>query len=149
VVAAIFDAPFSGSAAPRRRVLLHPPPDDANIVPYTYVTSNLGVTTGGTEQTELSSDTDEPTVPLRFRMMIVHKATAQWYLERRNDVQRAQANEGLYQVLLAKLAGDIEVGGDLPRLAPRVGPYVRQARRPYSGTGGRYTTGSAFDEMRD
>ena len=149
IVASIFDKAFSGSAAPRRRVLLHRPPDEAYIIPYTYVTANLGVTSAGAEQTELSSDTDEPIVPLRYRMAIVHKAAAQWYLERRNDVQRSTANEALYQNTLGKLVTDIEVGGDLPQIRPRRAAYVRKAERPYSPGRSRYTSGTAFDEMRD
>ena len=149
IVAAIFDKSFSGSAAPRRRILFHRPPDEAYIIPYTYVTANLGVTSAGAEQTELSSDTDEPIVPLRYRMAIVHKAAAQWYLERRNDVQRSTVSEALYQGILSKLVTDIEVGGDMPQIRPRRGGYVRKAERPYSAGRGRYTSGTAFDEMRD
>ena len=149
VVAAIYDAAFDGSTSPRRRVLLSPPPDQAAIVPYTYVTANLGVTSAGAEQAELSSDTDEPIVPLRYRMAIVHKAASQWYLERRNDLERSAANESLYQALVQKLMADIEVGGDMPQFRPRVGGYRRRAERPYGGRGGRHTLGTAFDELRD
>lgn len=148
--AAIFDAAFSGSAARRRRIVLHQPPLDAFIIPYSYVTSNLAVSLAGAGQVEMSADTDEPIVPLMYRQMIINKASAQWYRERRNDMVRADVNETLYQNQLGKLVIDIEVGGDLPRLAPRRGPYVSRATYPYrSGRGRRYVTGDAFDQLRD
>lgn len=148
VAAAIFDAAFSGSTARQRKVILHPPPSAAEIIPYSYVTANLAVSSAGAAQVELSSDTDEPIVPLMYRQAIVYKAQAQWYLERRNDLNRSQVNEGLYQQQIGKLVTDIEVGGDLPRIRPRREVYARRAERPYSG-GRRYTTGSAFDQLRE
>ena len=148
-VAAIYDASFSGSAARQRRVILHQPPVDAQIIPYSYVTSNLAVSSSGSAKSEMVADTDEPIVPLIYRMAIVYKAQAQWYLERRNDLTRSQANEALYQDIVGKLVRDIEVGGDRPQFRPRREVYVRRAERPYAGRGRRYTTGSAFDELRD
>jgi len=148
VAAAIFDAAFSGSTARRRRILLHKPPSEAYIIPYTYVTTDLGVTSAGAAQTELSSDTDEPIVPLSYRMAIVHKAAAQWYLERRNDQTRAAANHALYDDTMHKLMGDNEHGQDLPQIVPNRSGYVRRAARPYGGPR-RHVSGTAFDELRD
>src|SRR3990167_9140738 len=66
-VACIIDAPFSSTTTPVRRVRFAPPPSSNVLIPYTYITSNLAVSSAGVAAANLSADTDEPIVPLRYR----------------------------------------------------------------------------------
>jgi hypothetical protein len=147
--ATIIDAPFVANPARVRKVIFAPPPVDTYIIPFSYVTENLAVSSAGVEKTELVVDTDEPIIPLSLRHMLAYKAQQMWFLDRRDDVQRAASSEALYQGMLQKIIGDAEVGQDHPRIAVRTGPYGRSARNPYRhGRSGRYTLGTAFDEIR-
>ena len=150
VVATIVDKPFSGNTTPVRKVRFHKPPDVTYLVPYGYVTSNLAVDSTGSALTEMSSDTDEPIVPLSFRMMIAHHAMAQFFRDRMDDHERGDRHTQLYGSLLGRALTLNEIGSDRPVFQPKVGPYRRGARTPYSGSArsGRHTAGSAFDEMR-
>jgi len=147
-VATILDKSFSGNTTPVRKIALHKPPDDFYTIPYSYVTSNLAVTSGGTEQAQLSSDTDEPIVPLRYRHVIVFHALYHWYRDKKDDV-RSQEVRAEYIDLMLRIEGDTEIGQSRPQFRPRLTSYRRSASRPYSsGAAGRYTTGSRFDEIR-
>lgn len=146
-VAAIFDKAFSSSTVPVRKVRFHKPPDDFYSIPYSYVTSNLAVTSAGSEQTQLSSDSDEPIIPLQFRHVIVFHALYHWYRDKRDD-DRSQEAKAEYTDLVLRMTGDMEIGHSRPRLQPRLGGYARSAARPYGRRGGRYTVGDAFDELR-
>lgn len=147
-VATIVDRSFGSNTTPVRRVVLHPPPNDYFMIPYNYVTSNLAVTSAGVEQTQLSGDTDEPIVPLIYRHAIVFHALYHWYRDKKNDDRSAEAKSEYVDIML-RITGDQEIGASRPQFMPRLGPYVRAARRPYSaGSRGRYTTGSSFDELR-
>jgi hypothetical protein len=149
-VATILDLPFSGDTTPVRKVRFHKPPDQAYLIPYWYVTSNLAVSSAGSAQVELSADTDEPIVPLSFRMMIVHHALAQWFSDRMDDLQRSSRHDALYQNILNRALLQNEFGKDRPKIRPRIGPMRAASRRPYvRGRGGKHTLGSAFDELRD
>lgn len=145
VVATIIDLAFSGSTTPVRKLLLHPPPADAQVIPYWFVTRNLAVTAAGAEQAQLVNDTDEPIVPLQYRHVLVFHALYHWYRDKKNDQRRAEAKSE-YTDLILRIAGDQEIGGKRPQIQPRIGSYTRAARRPYRG--GRYTVGSSFDELR-
>ena len=146
--AAILDKPFAGSTAPVRKVALAPPPLYTRLIPYAFITNKLAVSSAGTELTELVSDTDEPIVPLSLRHLILWYAQANWYRDR-NDDQRADAKMAQYFDLYRRVLLDQEVGQQMPQLRPLIAPYTRSARRPYKGGGTRYSTGSAFDELRD
>lgn len=132
-----------------RRVRLWKPPDSNYLLPFTYITSNLAVDSSGQEQAYLTNDDDEPSVPLQYRHTIVNWALYNWYRDRKDD-SRARDVKAEFTDLMLRISGDTQVGEQRPRLRPRIGPYARSARRPYStGAGGRYATGSWFDELAD
>jgi hypothetical protein len=133
---------FSGSTAARPRVVLYPVPDNEYSIPYDYVTSNLAVTAGGTEQTQLTNDTDEPIVPLRARHAIVFNALYHWYRDRKDDATRAEMAKAEYIDLMRRILGDTNIGQDRPRIIP----YRLSGRRAVLG---RFDVGDRFDELRD
>jgi len=140
--AAIIDKAFSGSASPVRKVIFHQPPDTAYLIPYSFITDKLAVSTGGTEQVQMTADTDEPIVPLYARHGIVLHALYNWYRDRKND-DRSIAAKAEYESFMARLTADIEFGANRPQMRPR--SYLPRKRRG----GGRYSLGSRFDEIRD
>ena len=147
-VATIQDKAFSGSTTPVRKARFWKPPDDFYSIPYAFVTSNLAVTSAGAEQTQLSNDTDEPIVPLQYRHAIVFHALYHWYRDKRDDTRSIEA-KAEYTDLMVRITGDNEIGRTRPRLRPELSMYARAAKLPYSRRrGSRFTTGSAFDEIR-
>lgn len=147
VAASIINSGFSGSTALVRRVQFHPPPADFSLIPYSFVTNKLAVASDGTEQTQLSADDDEPTVPLGYRHAVLFHALWHWYRDKKNDTRSAEVQQQYTDVVL-RITADTEIGGKRPQIAPRVGPYVRSAKRPYSGGSSRYVLGSRFDQLR-
>jgi hypothetical protein len=148
-VATIIDSAPSGNTTPIRRVRLHPAPSTTIRIPYTYITGNLAVSSAGVAAANLSSDTDEPIVPLRYRHAIVFGALYHWYRDKKDDA-RTDAAKQEYIDLVMRMAGDMEVGAVRPQIRPRVQGYVRRAKRPYSGGAGRrYDVGGRFDRMED
>jgi hypothetical protein len=132
-VACIIDAPFSGSTTPVRRVRFAPPPSTNVLIPYTYITSNLAVSSAGVAAANMSSDSDEPIVPLRYRHAIVFHALAHWYRDKKDD-SRTEAARGEYTDLMLRIMGDVEVGGVRPQIRPRMSEYRRSASRPWGGS---------------
>lgn len=130
-VATIMDLPFSGSTTPVRRVAFYKPPDKAYSIPYSYVTSNLAVSSTGTAQTQMSADADEPIVPLRYRYLIVLHALYHLYRDAKDDDRSLQV-KGEYEQLLSRVTADTEIGASHPYLIPSVSGYARRARRPYA-----------------
>ena len=116
-IACFIQLAFSGSTSQRPRVVLGPVPDDEYAIPYWYYTANLAVTSAGTEQAALSSDSDEPIVPLRFRHAIVFHALYHWYRDMKNDV-RSQEAKSEYTDIMTRALGDKWVGEQRPRLIP-------------------------------
>ncbi|MES0339852.1 MAG: hypothetical protein ABUK15_07335 [Anaerolineales bacterium] len=148
LVATILDKAFSGDTTPVRKVRFSKPPDEAYSFPYSFVTNKLAVSSAGTEQAQLSADTDEPIVPLMYRHVIVFHALYHFYRDKRDD-DRSQAAKGEYTDLILRMTGDMEIGSSKPQFRPKLGSYARSAKRPYSRSGSaRYVTGSRFDEMR-
>lgn len=145
IVASMYDLAFGSNTTPVRKVRFHNPPDGFYSVPYSFITAKLAVSASGTEGTNLSADTDEPIVPLRYRHAIMYHALYHWYS--RKDDDRAAMYKGEYSELMMRISGDTEVGASRPQLRPRVGGYVSRARRPWGGSG-RYSSGTAFDELR-
>lgn len=135
------------TVAARPRVLLHPAPDQVYNIPYRYITTNLAVESGGTGVTNLANDTDEPIIPLRYRHVIVFYAIAQWYRDRKDDARWSEAN-GEYVDLVRRMAGDTSTERDRPLLSHNRRAYLR-GTSGYSNRGGRYSTGTWFDEGRD
>ena len=139
----------SSSTAVRTRVRFHPAPADIYMVPYSFVTNKLAVGSSGTLATALSSDADEPIVPLEYRHAIVLHALANWYRDKRDD-DRHKDVWAQWSNLMTRITGDTRIGVQpRPRFAPRSGLQMARARYPWSGSGGgRYTTGTSFDQMR-
>ena len=77
-VATILDFAPSGNTTPIRRVKFSPAPDSFMLIPYTYITSNLAVSSAGVAAVNLSANADEPIVPLRYRHAIVFHALYNW-----------------------------------------------------------------------
>ena len=148
VIATMVDRAFSGNTTPVRRIMFHKPPDQEYLIPYNFVTNKLAVSASGVEQENLSADSDEPVVPLRYRHAIVERALYFHYRDLKDDNRATQANAS-YVDLMLRITGDTEIGQSRPQFRPRISSYVRRARKPYSRRGGRHTVGSAFDELRD
>jgi hypothetical protein len=147
-VACIIDAAPSGNTTPVRRVRFHQPPSLAMTIPYSYVTSNLAVSSTGTGASNFSADADEPIVPLRYRHAIVFHALYHWYRDKKDDT-RSQEAKAEYTDIMARIMSDSEVGGVRPQIRPRVSNYARSAQRPWSGSSGRrFVIGDGFDRMR-
>lgn len=144
----IIDRPPSGDVNPIRRVRFDRPTDQAYSIPYTYITSKLVVSSAGAAQEEFSADADEPLLPLPYRHIIVAKALYWAYRDRRDDRRSNEANQDFIDLWL-RMVGDTQGGRSRPRMAVRMGPYARNARRPMSGFSPGVTAGTAFDELRD
>ena len=143
-VATLLDFAPSGNTTPIRRVRFAPPPNDFYQIPYTYVTGNLAVSSSGTAAANLSSDTDEPIVPLRYRHAILYHALAAWYRDKKDDT-RSQEAKAEYVDIMSRIMMDTEVGAPRPQLRPRLSGYVNSAQRPYSRGGGKRGARGRFD----
>jgi hypothetical protein len=134
--ACINDYAPSGNTTPIRRVRFAPAPSDFLTIPYAYITSQLVVSSTGTGQTGFVNDTDEPTMPLRYRHGLILHALQNWYRDRKDDA-RSQEVKAEYGEFMTRLAGDQESGSKRPQFRPRIQGYVRSARSPYGGGYGR------------
>ena len=144
--ATLLDLPFNGSTTPVRKVQFAPPPSVASVIPYTYVTQNLVVTAAGVEQSQFSSDTDEPTMPVRYRHVIVFGGLMHWFRDRKDD-PRSQEAKAEYEQLRARMFGDMEIGAQQPRIIVSTGNKAR-AKRPWtSGSRRRFDMNGEFDRM--
>ena len=146
-IATIVDIAQISSTARQKRIVFWKPTDDFYSIKYYFVTNKLAVSASGTAQTSLSADTDEPIVPFQYRHLIVLYGLADWYRDKKND-SRSIAVKAEYTALLARIAGDTEIGDRRPQLQPRISVYRSAARKPWKGSGRRHTTGSRFDEIR-
>jgi hypothetical protein len=145
-VATIEDKQFGSNTTPVRKLRLHQPPSTAFNIPYSYVTSFLAVTSAGVDQTQLSSDADEPIVPLRYRHTIVLHALYNWYRDKKND-QRSLEVKSEYEQILERVTSDTEIGGRHASIRIRRHAYVRKSQRPWRGGDARYDTNNKFDRM--
>lgn len=147
--ASILDLSFSGSTTPVRKVVLYPYPDAVYLLPYTYISNAVAVTSAGVEGTALSGDTDEPTMPLRYRHAIVFHALYHWYRDKRDDA-RSQEAKAEYVDIMQRIVNDQEVGTHVQAsIQPRMGMYTRHALHPYSKRGGRrMDLNNDFDRLR-
>lgn len=143
--ATLLDQPFSGSTTPVRKVQFAPPPSDVQVIPYTYVTMNLAVSAAGAAASNLSADDDEPIIPLRYRHVLLWGGLVHWYRDRKDD-PRSQEAKAEYEQLKARMLGDMEIGGQRPRVTVGSGHRSR-ARTPWSGGRRRYDTNGEFDRM--
>jgi len=143
--ATLLDLPPSGDTVPIRKVQFAPPPSEAQIVPYSYVTRHLVTSALGVAAEQFSADTDEPLMPLRFRHAIVLHALYNWYRDRKDDV-RSQEAKGEYEQLRMRILADLDIGQQRPRVTVRVQGSRENARRPWRGQTRRFDRGR-FDEM--
>ena len=149
-VACLFDEGFSGSTTPVRKVVFYPYPDAAYVIPYAYITTAVGVSSVGANLTSLSSDTDEPIVPLTYRHAIVLHALAHWYRDKKDDARSDQAMAE-YVDIVGRIVSDHDVGTHATaHLMPAVSQYKRAAIRPYTQRRGRriYDLNDDFDSFR-
>ena len=148
LVGTIVTRDFSGDTTPVRKIKFWKPPDVAYSIPYNFVTNKLAVQSDGTLAENLSSDTDEPIVPLQFRHAIVYHALSHYYRDMKDDARAIQA-KAEYTDMMVRVLADQEIGSNRPQLRPQVGHYKDGARSPYKRRRShRYTTGSRFDEIR-
>ena len=133
---------FVSNTTPRHRVLLYPAPDDEYSIPYDYITSNLAVSSAGTEQTQMTATTDEPIIPLAFRHILVLHAAYSWTLHRKDDT-RSQEIKAEYTDLMKRMVGTSNIGQDRPRISVNYMKYFGGRR------GGRFEINTEFDDIRD
>ena len=146
-VGTILDIGFSSNTTPVRRVQFYPYPDAVYSIPYTYITSNLAVSSAGVEASALSSDSDEPNMPLRYRHLIVLHALYNWYRDKRDD-QRSQEAKAEYTDAMLRLLGDREVATHtMASIQPKSEYYWGRARAPYRHRGGFIDINDEFDRM--
>lgn len=144
--ACLLDLAPTGSTSPIRRVQFYPYPSTTLIIPYTYVTNAVGVSSAGSALTSLSSDTDEPLIPLRYRHAIVYHALYHWYRDKRDDA-RSQEAKAEYTDIMLRIVDDQDFGA--PTKAHIHPANMYSAKRPYrAGLNGRVVTGSRFDQGR-
>lgn len=143
----IVDLAPSGNTTPIRRIVFAPPPQEAELIQYDYITSNLAVSSAGAAQKSLSASTDEPIVPKSYRIAIVYHALYNWYRDQKDDVRAVEAKQE-YTDFMLRMTSDHQIGRSTPQLRPRMGMYTRSAKKPYSRGGRRHQLGTAFDEMR-
>ena len=140
----------SGSVSLRRRVVLGPAPDQTYNIPYRYWTTNLAVSSTGTGAANLSADTDQPIVPLKFRQGIIWKGLEIWFATRQKDAVLAEKFGGLYATLMLRGRMDRGPTQDRPRLIPATASATLAARRPYSPLlRRRLVTGTRWDQLAE
>lgn len=145
VVASIIELTptYSSGTLFQPRVVLAPAPDAVYNIPYRYQSSNVVMKADGTFLKHLTNTTDEPVIPLRYRMAIVHYAVYSWYRDRADDA-RAQVAYGEYQTIVQRAQADFRVEQDKLNLR-----RVRPPRMRGYGRGSNFSTGTNFDELRD
>lgn len=142
--ACLLDLAPNGSTSPIRRVQFYPYPSTPLIIPYTYVTNAVGVSSVGTALTSLSSDTDEPLIPLRYRHAVVYHALYHWYRDKRDDA-RSQEAKAEYTDIMLRIVDDQDFGA--PTKAHLRPANMYHVKRPYRhGLSGRHTSGGRFDQ---
>ncbi len=147
-VATIIDHPFSSSTTPVRKIRFAPPPSNTQIIPYSYVTSGIVVSSAGAAQSAFSADADEPIMPLRYRHVIVLHALREWYRDRKDDA-RALSVDAQYRDLLSRMVDDQDIGAQRLRVHMNRSSYVARSRSPYSGSGRAYDINNRFDNFED
>ena len=142
--ACLLDLAPNGSTSPIRRVQFYPYPSTTLIVPYTYVTNAVGVSSAGAALTSLSSDTDEPLIPLRYRHAVVYHALYHWYRDKRDDA-RSQEAKAEYTDIMLRIVDDQDFGA--PTKAHLRPANMYHVKRPYRhGLSGRHASGGRFDQ---
>jgi hypothetical protein len=146
-IATILDKTFSGSTAPVMMVQFYPYPSTNFIIPYSYVTKNLAVTSAGVEGPSMVDDTDEPALPVHYRNALISFAIAKWYRDKKDD-NRSEAAKADYMDEVNRIVGDQRIGANtVAHIQPRPGMY--HSRSVYGGgRGRRFSTDNSFDDFR-
>lgn len=146
-VATILDKPFNGSTTPVMLVQFYPYPSTNMIIPYSYITKNLAVSSAGVEATSMSSDDDEPALPVRYRGLLVDFAISKWYRDKKDDA-RSESAKADYQDGVNRVVGDQRIGANThAQITPHPGMYnTRSIYR--GGAGKRFSTNNSFDDFR-
>ena len=147
-VACILDITFAADAVPVRYAQFYPAPDATYVIPYDYITNAVAVTALGVEGTVLSGDTDEPTMPLRYRHLIVLHGLYNWYRDKKDDA-RSQEVKAEYTDAMLRMTADMEIGTHTrARIQPHQSYYAGPSMRPYRRRGGRgVDTNGEFDRL--
>ncbi len=149
-VACIIDTRTTGTdLTPIRKVVFYPYPDQTYVIPYTFITNIIAVTSAGAGLTSMSSDDDTPTMPLRYRHAIIFHALSHWYRDRKDD-GRADAAKAEYTDIMQRIVGDHDIATHTQAKLQPGGGYIRSAKVPYSYRGGRriYDLNDEFDSFR-
>lgn len=147
-VATLLDKTFSGSATPVLTVQFYPYPSANYIIPYSYITKNLAVSSAGVESVSMANDDDEPALPSHYRNALVSFGIWKWYRDKKDDV-RSESAKADYQDEVNRIVGDQRIGANTnAQITPRSGMY--DARRIYNGgaSSRRYSTNNSFDDFR-
>jgi hypothetical protein len=107
------------------------------------VTSSAGVA-----QVSFSADSDEPTMPLEYRPLILMAAKAAWYRDMKDDA-RAAAVIQEFVARLDQMIGDQDIGAQKLRIRSNVQSYRNRARGPYRRAGSRYDINGRFDRFEE
>ncbi len=139
----------SGSADLRRRIIFGPAPDKVYTVPYRFYTTDLAISSGGTAQVNMSADTDQPIIPIRFRQAIVWKALELWFSTRQKNAILATENRGRYDVVVLRARQAHGPADDRPRIVPDTAATWSRTRYPWTGKSRRFVPASKFDHLLD
>ena len=141
-VACLIDTFTSPSIlTPVRKIVFYPYPDKEYLIDYTFITANIAMTSGGAGLTSMSSDTDVPVMPLRYRHAIIFHALSHWYRDRKDD-SRAQLAKAEYEEIMSRIVNDQDIATHMTaQMRPLIGSYKRSAFAPYGRSGG----GRVFD----
>jgi len=139
--------PTSGTDI-RPSVIFAPPPDESYIYKYRYTTNHLAISSSGTTATDLSADTDQPIVPLKYRHAIIAHAAFHWYIHKKND-SRMNVMQREYTDIMLRIQADVGVASRRARLQPQLGSYRSAASRPYSNRsrGLKFDMNGEFDRL--
>lgn len=146
-VATLLDKAFNGTTTPVTMVQFYPYPGTAMIIPYSYITKNLAVSSAGVEATSMSADSDEPALPMHYRNAIVSFSIWKWYRDKKDDA-RSESAKADYIDEVTRIVTDQRIGANTQaRVVPRSGMY--NSKSIYrGGNNKRFSTNNSFDDFR-
>lgn len=146
-VCTILDQTFFASSTPVTKVQFYPHASSTMLIPYSYITKNLAVSSVGTESVSMEGDSDEPALPMHYRNAIVSFACWKWYRDKKDDA-RSEAAKADYSDEINRIVSDQRIGANTrAQIQPRPGlHYNRTIYR--GGMGRRFSTNNSFDDFR-
>jgi hypothetical protein len=131
--ATILDKGFIGNTTPVQYVQFYPYPATELMIPYTYITNQLAVSSTGTQAVSMVADSDEPNMPIRYRTGIVLHAIYMWYRDKKDDA-RMQSAQADYIDFINRVVADQNMGAPtIAQLVPGNRYHNSYKLRPYSG----------------